>query len=200
MARSKQSIITKGKTEKAFIKEGVQYFKCVDTGTLFCNKLEQSNMVGGTDEEKRNAEHNPTRLQRFKDMGATFVLDYGCGSGILVDYLNENGVQAYGYDPYSEKYNELKNNFYNLISLVEVIEHMTAPFEELDIIFKQLSEGGTVYIETSFSDWLTESDEYINPLIGHQTIFSHAGLDRLMTDKGFKIGNHINRNVRIYHK
>jgi hypothetical protein len=63
-----------------------------------------------------------------------------------------------------------------------------------------LKPGGKVMIETSFSDWLTEADSYIDPRIGHSTIFSHAGLDFLMKKHGFKVGKHINQNVRIYEK
>jgi hypothetical protein len=53
-------------------------------------------------------------------------------------------------------------------------------------------------IETSFTDWLTPDDAYVEPTVGHCTIFSHIGLDHLMARFGFQPGVHINRNVRIY--
>jgi hypothetical protein len=84
--------------------------------------------------------------------------------------------------------------------MVEVIEHLSSPFSELDHVYSKLKKGGKVYIETSFSDWLTKEDSYIEPSVGHCTIFSHKGLDYLMQAKGFKVGEHINQNVRVYIK
>ena len=83
--------------------------------------------------------------------------------------------------------------------MVEVIEHTNAPYLELDDVRSMVAPGGKVIIETSFSNWVDESHPYLNPEIGHSTIFSHFGLDALMATKGFVAGQHVNRNVRIYH-
>lgn len=185
-----------------FNKNGVDYFQ-LPNGTVYCKPLNQSNMVGGTGESARNAVHNPTRFERIQYFNQNAkVLDYGCGSGLLVNFLKIRGVDVDGYDKYSNTYNkEILKNTYDVVTMIEVIEHTTAPFNEIDEIFDCLKERGTLMIETSFVDWMTDSnDPYINPSIGHCTIFSHQGLDQLMASKGFEIGEHINRNVRIFHK
>jgi len=84
--------------------------------------------------------------------------------------------------------------------MTEVIEHLSEPYKELDDIWEYLKPGGTLLIETSFVDWMTVEDEYFDPELGHSTIFSHKGLDELMLSKGFEIGQHINRNVRVFTK
>jgi hypothetical protein len=125
---------------------------------------------------------------------------------MLVDYLNDNNIIADGYDLYNPIYNSFKNNNYDLVSMVEVIEHTCYPFNEIDVIYGKLKDGGILYIETSFVDiaksiGIKLNDyEYINPLLGHCTIFSFLGLDLLIESKGFEKMTPINDNVRLYVK
>lgn len=183
------------------VKKGVTYTRKED-GTLYAGPLSQSGKVGGTGEAQRNAVHNPTRLERILEINQTpRVLDYGCGSGLLVDFLNTQGVATHGYDKYNPEYiTTIPKNFYDVVTMVEVVEHLCEPYSELDEVFSCLTPGGAVMIETSFTDFVNDDDDYINPDIGHSTIFSHKGLDDLMAEKGFKVGSHINRNVRVYTK
>jgi len=189
------------KDKQLRVKDGSMYYQD-NNGIIFCDFLDQSNMVGGGHEEGRNTLENPTRLQRIKALSKQpNVLDFGCGNGLLVEYLKQNGIEATGYDKFNDKFNsEPLENHYNIVTLIEVIEHTYTPFNEIDLIYKSLVSGGFVMIETSFTDWLTIEDNYINPAAGHHCVFSHAGLTELMTSKGFKEGNHMNRNVRIYQK
>jgi hypothetical protein len=202
MSKTK-SPITGKVAKKAFIKGGVQYYTD-ELGNIFCKKLDQSGMVGGGNEDTRNTdEMNKTRLERIRQIsGKTnpMILDYGCGTGLMVTFMQDADIDCDGYDPYNGYYADvlsLKKD-YDVIVLTEVIEHLTAPFAELAEIKELCHPGSKVMIETSFADWLTEADEYIEPKVGHCTIFSHAGLDHLMAQFSFKPDNHINRNVRIY--
>jgi SAM-dependent methyltransferase len=183
-------------------------------GTLTCDPLDQSGMVGGSGEEVRNQEHNPIRLARIKEFHPNpRLLDFGCGSGMLVEYLQENGISALGYDKYWERpaskialgpNNILPGAFprgFDVVTMIEVIEHLSAPYDELDTILACLKPGGVLMIETSFTDWMDlQTDPYINPALGHSTIFSHKGLDELMKEKGFELYQEINRNVQVYKK
>ena len=189
------------KDKQLRIKNGVMYYED-NYGTIFCDALDQSNMVGGGNEVPRNEIENPERLKRIKQLHPKpSVLDYGCGSGMFVEFLNANGVHAVGYDKFSDKHNaEPLFNEYDIVVMVEVIEHLSSPFSELDHVYSKLKKGGKVYIETSFADWLTLDDAYIEPAVGHSTVWSHVGLTAMMVSKGFSEGNHINRNVRIYEK
>lgn len=173
--------------------QGVQYF--LDPfGTIFSGPLDQANKVGGTDFNNRHAQD-----EWRSTLAQGRCLDFGCGKGELVKTLKDKGFLAEGYDPYAEEYAEEPTGPFDTIFLVEVIEHTHAPYSELDLIRKLVDPGGKVVIETSFSDWVDKNHPYLNPEIGHSTIFSHKGLDVLMGLKGFVPGEHINRNVRIYH-
>jgi hypothetical protein len=202
MSKTK-SPITGKVAKKAFIKGGVQYYTD-NLANIFCKKLDQSGMVGGGKEDERNAdEMNLVRMYRIQKISGNqqpTILDYGCGTGLMVTFMQDAGIDCDGYDPYNGYYADvlsLKKD-YDVIVLTEVIEHLTAPFAELAEIKEFCHPGSKIMIETSFTDWLTEHDEYIEPKVGHCTIFSHAGLDHLMAQFGFTPDNHINRNVRIY--
>jgi hypothetical protein len=202
MSKTK-SPITGKIAKKAFVKDGVQYYTD-ELANIFCKKLDQSNMVGGGNEDTRNTdEMNKTRLERIRQISGKTnptILDYGCGTGLMVTFMQDAGIDCDGYDPYNGYYADvlsLKKD-YDVIVLTEVIEHLTAPFAELQEIKVLCHPGSKIMIETSFTEWITQDDIYINPEVGHCTIFSHAGLDNLMAQFGFKPDNHINQNVRIY--
>lgn len=201
MANKKKSPITGFACEKAFIKGGVQYYRD-GLGNIFSKPLDQSEMVGGNNEMLRNNEaDNITRLQRAKDITGKpnpTILDFGCGNGMLVCFGKARGYNVLGYDLYRPETHDALNKKYDCLLLIEVIEHLSEPFDELKLIKNLLNPGGKVMIETSFSDWLTEHDAYIEPKVGHCTIFSHSGLDFLFEKFGFKIGKHINDNVRVF--
>lgn len=184
-------------------------YRQLENGTLTCGPLDQSGMVGGTGEQDRNDTHNPERLVRIKEFYRNpKVLDFGCGTGKLVDYLRDNGIEAFGHDKFGSEelfttIGDVKfvSDYFDVITMIEVIEHTAAPYKELATILDCLKPGGILMIETSFTDWMDlETDTYINPSIGHSTIFSHKGLDAVMISKGFEIYGHINRNVRVYNK
>jgi hypothetical protein len=184
------------------LKNGTEYFQD-DNGIIFCEPLNQDQMVGGGFEKERNETQNHLRIARINQIKKfeAKVLDFGCGNGILVNDLVHCLIFASGYDKFNPKFNKLpKKDAYNIVTMIEVIEHLNEPFSELDLIYKSLVKGGTLMIETSFSDWLTLEDSYIEPSVGHSTIFSHRGLTELMASKGFTEGEHFDRNVRIYHK
>lgn len=189
---------------------GVVY-RQLENGTVTCGPLDQSNMLGGTGEQDRNQEHNPERLARIKEFHPNpKVLDYGCGNGLLVQFLRQNGIDAHGYDKYVDKsekefiYHKIDPSqffYYDVIAMIEVIEHTAHPYHEIVFALDMLKPGGILMIETSFTDWMElYTDPYVNPTIGHSTIFSHKGLDEVMLEKGFEIYGHINRNVRVYNK
>lgn len=184
------------------LKQGVEYWQD-NNGIIFSNPIDQSGLVGGGHEEGRNTLENPERLKRVISLSGEngHVLDFGCGHGLLVKYLRENKIPCWGYDKFNPEFEQhpLFNSI-DLIVSVECFEHLAEPFDEIDLMFNWLRSGGKIYVETSFSDWLTIESDYVNPLAGHNTIFSHKGLDELMTSKGFHIGEHINRNCRVYIK
>lgn len=197
---------------KRLTKQKVSYYICIDCGTLFSKSLPNDNMVGGTNEEERNDSQNYERFFRvYSLLGDKLflesnVLDFGCGNARFVGYLAVRGFRIWGYDKYSETHNDLPTEKMDIVTMIEVIEHLSHPFEELDQIHSLLNENGFLYIETSFTDIAVEDGieledfAYVNPIIGHSTIFSHKGLEMLLRRKGFKLFNKINRNTFVFQK
>jgi SAM-dependent methyltransferase len=194
-------------------KQNTDYHQCTSCLTLFSDPLDNSNMVGGGNEVARNEEQNHLRIERIDAMchnqhlSDIRVLDFGCGHFMFGNDLISHGYRCDGYDVFNEKYSKLpEKGVYDIVTMVEVIEHTSAPFAELDVIHRSLVPGGIVMIETSFVNISQqegielEDFFYIDPSVGHSTIFSHHGLDVLMCLKGFKPISHWNRHVRGYQK
>lgn len=171
-------------------------------------------MIGGEHEEGRNETQNHLRIGRVDEMvhGSkkedVKILDFGCGHGMLIVDLKKSGyLNVDGYDAYNENFDTLpKRNSYHVITAIEVFEHLSPPFYEIDVIWRALLPGGAIMIETSFIDVAKEDKIpledffYIAPQNGHSTIYSHHGLDVLMCKKGFIPRQHFNRHVRLFQK
>jgi len=178
-------------------KAGVPYHVCARCRTIYTAPLAQANMVGGSGLLDRN-DQNPVRLQVIQSLGCRSLLDFGCGRGLLVEAALAAGMQAQGYDRYAFGYHCMPAEHFDCVSMVEVVEHLHQPFQELDQVRTALKTGGFVYIETSFADFVTVEDGYVDPLLGHAIIFSFAALDDLMARKNLALYAVVNRNVRIY--
>jgi hypothetical protein len=193
-------------------KQDVEYFQCGDCETIFSKTLPNGNMVGGGFEIERNENHNKERFKRIynllgnKMVNESNILDFGCGNGLFVDYLKNIGFNVVGYDKYSDKFDEMPLTKFDIVTMVEVIEHLSHPFLELDIIRDLIVNNGLLYIETSFVDVAEEENIkledffYIDPSVGHSTIFSHLGLELLLEKKGFTLLHKINRNTFVFKK
>lgn len=179
------------------LKAGVPYHVCSSCRAIYAAPLAQANMVGGSGLLDRN-DQNPVRLQVIQALGCKSLLDFGCGRGLLVAAAQAAGMRAQGYDRYAAEYSLLPTEHFDCVSMVEVVEHLHHPFLEFDQISARLKTGGFVYIETSFSDFVSVDDGYVDPLLGHALIFSYAALDALMAKKKLALYAVVNRNVRIY--
>lgn len=78
------------------------------------------------------------------------VLDYGCGSGLLVDDLRAAGVDAHGYDRYQPRFADpaVLTARYDCVIAQDVIEHVADPLALLDELGRLARPGGTIAIGT----------------------------------------------------
>jgi|SRR6185369_17258735 len=195
-------------------KGNVQYFQCTNCKTLFSGPLDQDGMVGGGAELERNTQQNHERVTRVEALTKSIkkehvsVLDFGAGHGLLVNDLKAAGFgTVVGYDPYNEEFLKLpESEKFDVISCVECCEHWSSPYVEVSVIRRALKPGGIIMFETSFVQVAEEEGIeledffYIDPRVGHSTIFSYHGLDLLMALNGFIPQTHYNRHVRLYRK
>ena len=182
----------------AATKSGVDYHQCVNCRTIYSAKLDQTDKVGGCAEDERRMS-NKFRLECLSLLGCHSVLDFGCGHGYLVESASSAGFEAQGYDCYGPPtFRALPARTFGAITMIEVVEHLHAPFEEFDTVRQLLEPNGCLLIETSFSDFTGVDDAYVNPDLGHSTVFSYDALDALLRRKGFNLRWVVNRNIRVY--
>ncbi|MGM0441393.1 MAG: class I SAM-dependent methyltransferase [Elusimicrobiota bacterium] len=79
------------------------------------------------------------------------ILDFGCGHTPVLSYLLEqNGYRVNKYDKYFYPDTDYKNQKYDIIVLVEVIEHLKDPLKTLKNLTELLSNNGILSINTRF--------------------------------------------------
>ena len=129
-------------------------------------------------------------------------LDYGCGTGAFVRYLNRKGWQAFGVEP-NEKarsvyddpcvvasFEELSTSDFDVIGLWHVLEHVSSPRETLKDLFLALSPGGSLFLALpNFNSH--DASYYKENWAGydvprHLWHFSSRGIVRLCESLGFQ--------------
>ncbi|MET0286051.1 MAG: class I SAM-dependent methyltransferase, partial [Polyangiales bacterium] len=103
------------------------------------------------------------------------VLDYGCGSGLFVQYLQSKGfAAASGYDAYgSAPYDKLPAEKQDVILAQDVIEHVADPAEFLRTLAQLAQPGALAVLGTPNAAVidLSEPMQYVHTL--HQPYHRH---------------------------
>lgn len=128
-------------------------------------------------------------------------LDYGCGTGGLVSYLRTKGVDAHGFEqgwcedllgkngvPAIEHDDFARYaGTFDVVSAIEVIEHVTDPISVLRTIRPLLKPGGLLFMTTGnaqpFHDRITKW-RYVTPDV-HISYFEPATLAAALEAAGF---------------
>jgi hypothetical protein len=188
-----------------FEKNGVTWRQCANCGTITHESAVEDTLGGDSEGERNKDSINAVRLQRMTSCpDVKTILDFGCGSGLFVDYMTKAGYDATGFDPHSEQYGALPTGPFDAVSLVEVIEHLRNPEAVLANISGVLRDGGYLMIESSFINKHTVERliewSYVDHAIGHVTVLSQEGLNLLLNRAGFHLAVPINENVWIFQK
>ena len=93
-------------------------------------------------------------------------LDFGCGTGALVEYLQNEGWKAYGVEPNEKARKVLSNDQivgttaelteqeFNTIGLWHVLEHLPDPEKTINDLLERLSKDGKLLIAVpNFKSW-----------------------------------------------
>ncbi|MCX7821613.1 MAG: class I SAM-dependent methyltransferase [Brevinematales bacterium] len=146
-------------------------------------------------------------LEKTKVLDKNF-LDVGCSFGGLLQVAKENGFNPYGIEvsDYSGGYAkkrfgsdkifigsvediDLPDNFFSVITMVEVVEHIFDPKIALVKLYNSLLEGGIILIQTANMAGLQAKifgKNYHYYLPGHLSYFTHKNLKKILKDVGFK--------------
>lgn len=122
------------------------------------------------DDGNTNQESNPYAIDSYADYLVNHVirpsqrvLDFGAGSGALVEALRKRGVDCDGVETSSgardfssrrrgisllANVSEISGKSYDVVLMIEVIEHLQEPWEELASIRKLLASGGKLFVTT----------------------------------------------------
>lgn len=144
------------------------------------------------------------------------MLDVGCGAGFFLKAASERGWDAEGVEisDYAAEYArgvvkqkvytgklesvDLTPASYDIITLLDTIEHLFTPHIGINLIYKLLSKGGILFIQTpdynSLSRLLLGKDWAVLSPFEHIHYFSHKTLNLLLEREGFEqinINNHI---------
>ena len=119
------------------------------------------------------------------------ILDYGCGAGLYVNFLRQNGLtNVFGYDPFVPAYSDPRTllSSYDVVVTYDVIEHADDPREFLGSIRVLLRAGGILTIGTPNADHVSPArrgDPNLH-VPYHRHILSEKMLLLLALEQGMK--------------
>ncbi len=132
-----------------------------------------------------------TRCGLSKD---TKILDYGCGNGLFVTFLQSNGYAfANGFDPYIPEYagTPLEPGSFDIVTSYDVIEHVDNPKSYLETLISLVKPGGLLVLGTPNAEEIDLFDpdgppvELSQPY--HRHILSARTLFKLAEDKALEV-------------
>ncbi|MFZ0010541.1 MAG: class I SAM-dependent methyltransferase [Halobacteriota archaeon] len=132
-------------------------------------------------------------LKRARLKRGTTLLDYGCGSGDFVRYAREHGVQAEGYDPYSEEFGDASvlDGSYKFVTAQDVLEHVDDPCALVADLKSCVAPNGCIAIGTPNADAIDIHNplDQVGPLHQpfHRHIPSAAELQKMTSEGGWKV-------------
>jgi SAM-dependent methyltransferase len=209
-------IVCGGDTAKQFAKESlgeeVAYFRCLECGHLTASSFPTAGLYDneqytetidtGWQERSRRTllcVMLLCRLPRILLSRRSRIGDCGCGPGVVVEALRHRGYIAFGYEPFPAREQRSAHLFsdwnafceaagqFDLVTCIEVLEHLQHPDKLLANIASRLSRGGYMLVSTeTFNPRIHGPDwYYLNPAAGHVSIYTEASLQRVMSRQGF---------------
>jgi SAM-dependent methyltransferase len=135
------------------------------------------------------------RLRREGLRPGQRVLDFGCGSGLLVQYLREKGCDAAGYDPYSRAHGDAAPlaGQYDAVIAQDVIEHDEDPLAVLARLDGLARGGGLIAVGTPNAAGirLGRAEKFVHSL--HQPYHRHILALPALLDAGRRLGWRVER-------
>jgi len=136
----------------------------------------------------RNLTRRLTKHGFTKDQ---FMLDYGCGNGLFIKYLQGCGfANCHGYDPYGGNDNDatLQQGPFDDILLQDVLEHVEDPSGLLHEMNNMLAPGGHIFVGTPNAESLdlTRPEEFLNEV--HVPYHLHIYSRKVVEDMGRRQG------------
>jgi SAM-dependent methyltransferase len=148
-------------------------------------------------------------VERVRARGASNVLDLGCATGELLGLLDQTGVRLFGVDLNPRAIETAQTRLpgaslhtgtmrdepfpetsFDVVMMVDFIEHVRRPREELALVVSRLAPGGSVVISTPRVDSITSRltrrvwPQYREE---HLTYFTRQSLTRALNEAGLSV-------------
>lgn len=190
--------------------------KCKNCGFVFseCIPTERE-LIEHYESYGRNDYLSEITIKRYEEVLDTFekyrkhnrILDIGCGIGYFLEVAKERGWEVYGTEFTDQavaicndkginiqqgvlnvdKYDE---GFFDVITSIEVIEHINNPIEEVENISKILRKGGVFYFTTpnfnSLLRYKLKSEYNVICYPEHLSYYTPKTINRLLKNQGFR--------------
>lgn len=212
-----------------FVKEGFPHCRCMNCGLVYVSprlkrhlELQKHYGTGTMGEEQLTA----AQMKRLKQAVAKIepwrqlnrFLDIGPGRGWYLGAAAEAGWETWAVEINSKALSYLHNlafshimeipaeefespeNYFDVVRLFDVIEHLTSPRRVVEKIFRSMRPGGLLELSTTNFASLSMMINgpqwmYLNGT-DHIILFEPNTMNRLLTQAGFQ---HIQINTRDFH-
>ncbi len=151
-------------------------------------------------------------LQPFETMVAATsdtrrLLDVGCHIGVMVELAQERGWEAWGVEPSTWASEQARSrglhvltgtlndagvpdNYFDVVTLWDVVEHLTDPAAEMRNVHRVLKPGGifaihTIDIESAFAKFMGARWPWLMEM--HLYYFSPRTLGKMLTQNGYQV-------------
>lgn len=151
-------------------------------------------------------QHRFTLVTKFMDNSdKQKLLDYGCGNGLFLQYLLNNNwsLSLSGFDPYllskdtndikiledkginfHKQFNNVANTTYDVVTALDVIEHIEDDKKALIGIRKILKPDGKLLLTVPSHPWLYS---LYDATVGHYRRYTSASIQNVLTEAGFTV-------------
>ena len=133
------------------------------------------------------------------------LLDYGCGNGLFLQYLlnNNESLSLSGFDPYltskdtndikiledkginfQKQFNRVANTTYDVVTALDVIEHIKDDGKALRNINRILNPNGKLLLTVPSHPYLYS---LYDAAVGHYRRYTSASIQNVLTEAGFTV-------------
>lgn len=144
--------------------------------------------------DKRPRNYVNTIIQLWGASKNLRILDYGGGNGLLAKLLREQGFQhVETYDPFTPEFAARPTRKFDIIIMIEVLEHSPTPKQTMTDLASMLADAGVVTLSTLLQPQDIHNHGlnwwYVGPRNGHVSMHSRQSLLELAKPFGLMVGS-----------